>query len=387
MQIICFATADWESYHRKEMIKTLARVGGENVDILCINRPIDFLVTPIKHISKFIKWIFGKNRFEQIYDNMNVYTPLLLIHDLIASRLPLLNSLLISSLRRQILKRISLHDSKEIICWISSPNQVHFLNLFPKSTVVYDVIDEHTLTISGQVIERFERIEQALLNRADIVFTASENLYNTKKKIALNVHYIPTGINRNFIRSNSDPIPFDILELYNKIPSPRIGYLGNVRNWMDFSLLRYLALNKTDYSIVFIGSIDKHAPINKISKLKNVFFLNKIDYDQAIFHLKQMDVCIIPFIINKFSINSCPYKLFDYMAANKPVISTDLPEARKFYPYVLTAKDKTDFTQKLEKAVESRHSFSIPKSIIYENLWENRVARMLKVINDTLNIS
>lgn len=368
------------------MVKTLARVGGDSVDILCINRPIDFFVTPIKHISKFIKWIFGKDRFNKIYNNMHIYTPLILIHDLIASRLPILNSLLRKSLRRQILKRISLQESKNLICWISNPKQGHFINLFPESTVVYDVIDEHTMTITGQLIEQSKRVEQKLLKHADIVFTASENLYNTKKKIALNVHYIPTGINSNFIKSNPDPIPFDIIELYNKIPSPRIGYLGNVRNWMDFSLLRFLALNKTDYSFVFIGSIDRHAPINKISNLKNVFFLNKIDYDQAIFHLKHMDVCIIPFIINKFSVNSCPYKLFDYLAANKPVVSTDLPEVRKFYPYALTARDKIDFAKKVEKFVEMGQTFSIPKSVIYENLWENRVERMLKIIDDTVSI-
>ena len=368
------------------MLKTLARVGGDGVDILCINRPIDFFVTPIRHISKFIKWIFGKNRFEKLYDNFHIYTPLVLIHDLIASRLPLLKSLLISSLRRQILKQLSIRDSKKLICWISGPKQSHFINLFPESTVVYDVIDEYTMTVTGQVIERIKRLERTLLKRADIVFTTSENLYNTKKKIALNVHYIPNGINGNFIKSKSGPTPSDIIELYNKIPSPRIGYLGNVRNWMDFSLLHYLALNKTDYSFIFIGPIDKHAPIYKISNLKNVFFLNKIDYDQAIFHLKQMDVCIIPFIINKFMINTCPYKLFDYLAANKPVVSTDLPEARKFYPYVLTAKNKTEFAKKLEKSVEMRHSFSIPKNVIYENLWENRVEQMLKVMDDTVNI-
>lgn len=367
------------------MIKTLARVGGDSVDILCINRPIDFFVTPIKHISKFIKWIFGKDRFEKIYENMYIYTPLILIHDLIASRLPILSSLQISSLRRQILKRISLHDSKELICWIGSPNQSHFIKLFPESTIVYDIIDEETMTITGKVIELTKKIEHALLKRADIVFTASENLYNTKKKIALNVHYIPTGINVNFIKSNSDPIPRDIIEIYNNIPSPRIGYLGNVRNWMDFSLLHYIALSKANYSFVFIGAINKHAPINKISNLKNVFFLNKVHYDQAIFHLKQMDVCIIPFIINKFMVNSCPYKLFDYLAANKPVVSTDLPEARKFYPYVLTATDKEEFVRLLEESVKISPDYQIPPEIIKENLWDNRVKQMLKVMDDTVN--
>ena len=98
-----------------------------------------------------------------------------------------------------------------------------------------------------------------------------------------------------------------------------------------------------------------------------------------------MDVCIIPFIINKFMINSCPYKLFDYLAANKLIVSTDLPEVSKFSPYAKTAQDKKEFVRLLEEAVKISPDYFIPPEIIEENLWEKRVEQMLKVLEERVN--
>ena len=112
LQIIYFTTGEWDSCHRKERLKTLASKGTNDIEIICLNRPIDFFVSLIKNISKLLNWIFGKDRIEKICNNIYIYTPLVLIH-----------------------------GSKELICWISNPEQSHFINLFPKSIVVYDVID------------------------------------------------------------------------------------------------------------------------------------------------------------------------------------------------------------------------------------------------------
>ena len=193
------------------------------------------------------------------------------------------------------------------------------------------------------------------------------------------------GINKELLNFASLAHPKHISEIYKDIPSPRIGYLGHVRNWIDFSLIHSLALEKPNYSFVFLGSIEKHAQINKIPNLKNVFFLDRVDYNLVMFHLKLMDACIIPFRINKFMINCCPNKLFEYLAAGKPIVSTDLPEVRKFSPYARTAKDKEEFVRLLEEAVKISPDYQIPPEIIEENLWENRVEQMLKVVEDTIN--
>ena len=73
------------------------------------------------------------------------------------------------------------------------------------------------------------------------------------------------------------------------------------------------------------------------------------------------------------------------MAAGKPIVSTDLPEVRKFSPYARTAKDKEEFVRLLEEAVKISPDYLIPPEIIKENLWEKRVEQMLRVMNDTVS--
>jgi len=380
LQIVFFITADWESYHRKEMIKTLARVGGDSVEILCINRPIDFVIAPIRHIRKFIKWLSGENRDKRIFDNLHVFTPLIILHDLISSRIIGLKQLLMWMLRFQIKKRLSDNGNVKNVTWICSPNQEHFTRLFPDNILVYDVIDEHTLTFEGKENKQTKIIEEIILNRADKIFVASENLYHSKKGKNSEVYYIPTGISKELLKFTSLPLPQEISDIYYDIPSPRIGYLGHVRNWIDFPLLQFAAKNNPDFSFVFIGTVGKHINVKRLSALKNVFFLGTVDYNLAMFHLRLMDVCIIPFLINKFMINSCPYKLFDYLAAGKPIVSTALPEVRKFSPYAQTANNKEEFDRMLKKAVKNSPDFIIPPQLIEENLWEKRVEQMFSLL-------
>jgi len=243
LQIIFFATADWEYYHRKEMIKTLATVGGDDVEILCINRPIDFFVAPIKNFLKFFRWILGEDRDKKIFDNLRIYTPLIILHDILSSKIIGMKQLQSWMLRTQIKKRLSANGSTKNITWVCSPNQEHLTRLFPENILVYDVIDEHTLSFNGKEKKRSKIIEEIILRRADKVFTASENLYHTKRKSNSETYYIPTGINYEHMKSASLPIPSEVTRIYKDIPSPRIGYLGHVRNWIDYPLLQFAAEN------------------------------------------------------------------------------------------------------------------------------------------------
>jgi len=385
IQIIYFTTADWRGYHRKSMVLALARADSQNIKILVINRPIDFIITPWKHFDKFKKWILGKNRYEQITPNLNIYTPLIFLHDHFSSRIYFLKDILIWVLKRQIKKYIQA-DSDKLILWVCSPHHLHFLKLFKEGTVVYEIYDEFTFDING-IEKKYTKIaEKDTIIRSDIVFTTSELLYFSKKKFAKNIYYIPNGISSELVQNSYLPIPQNIKIIFNNIPSPRIGYIGNIRNWLDFSLLRFIATREPNFSFVFIGPIQKQAPIHTINNLDNVYFLGEVIYKNLASYMKSIDIFIIPFKVNAFTKKCCPYKIFDYLAINKPIISTDLPEVKKFYPYINVGCNHQDFYNKLVEAVNNKEYNNVPENIIQENLWEKRVDQMLKVIYES-NIS
>ena len=54
---------------------------------------------------------------------------------------------------------------------------------------------------------------------------------------------------------------------------------------------------------------------------------------------------MIPFLINELTIAMNPVKVYEYLAAGKPVVSTDLPEVRSFGPVCKLARTEEEFLQ------------------------------------------
>jgi hypothetical protein len=67
-------------------------------------------------------------------------------------------------------------------------------------------------------------------------------------------------------------------------------------------------------------------------------------------YLRYFSVATIPFLVNNITLATSPIKLFEYMAAGKPIVTTDMPECRK-YPGVFVAQNVKGFVDHLEHAL------------------------------------
>ena len=58
---------------------------------------------------------------------------------------------------------------------------------------------------------------------------------------------------------------------------------------------------------------------------------------------RSFDVGLIPYRVDHpFNVACCPTKIMDYMAAGRPVVSTDLPECRLYRPPVRRGRRPSD---------------------------------------------
>ena len=64
---------------------------------------------------------------------------------------------------------------------------------------------------------------------------------------------------------------------------------------------------------------------------------------------------MIPFLINEITESTSPIKLFEYMALGHPIVTTNMPECRK-YSSVLIGRDITEFAAQIEKALGLREN-------------------------------
>lgn len=112
-----------------------------------------------------------------------------------------------------------------------------------------------------------------------------------------------------------------------------VGYVGVLREWVDFEPV-FKALSKLNREISMIvvgkeGNFNENVELaRKHGVSDRVKFTGAIPYSQVPRYVSAMDVCLIPFKANAISKGALPLKLFEYMACEKPVISTEIPGVR-----------------------------------------------------------
>ena len=123
-------------------------------------------------------------------------------------------------------------------------------------------------------------------------------------------------------------------------------YYGALATWFDYELIK--KIEKTDkYNIILFGIKYDESYENHLGSEKNIYFMGPRNYDVLKHYAKTVDILMIPFLLNDITKATSPVKLFEYMALQKPIVTTDMHECRK-YKSVLIGKDHEDFLKQLE---------------------------------------
>jgi len=141
-----------------------------------------------------------------------------------------------------------------------------------------------------------------------------------------------------------------------------IGHVGVMREWLDFEpLFKAIKVLSRSYNLKMliigggIGLSDTKKLASKYGILEDVIFTGTIPYSQVPRYISCMDVGIIPFKSDNVSQNSLPLKLFEYMACEKPVISTNVRGINdNFDDMVMYASNFEDYIQRITELSENR---------------------------------
>jgi glycosyltransferase involved in cell wall biosynthesis len=112
--------------------------------------------------------------------------------------------------------------------------------------------------------------------------------------------------------------------------------------------------NYPGYSFVMIGKSVRE--LNRFNEFKNFRYLGAVDYAELPKYASVFDVGLIPFELNEITIPANPLKLLEYFSLGIPVVSTNLPEAKKFESLALIARDKEEFIKMIREAVSDNSS-------------------------------
>jgi glycosyltransferase involved in cell wall biosynthesis len=268
---------------------------------------------------------------------------------------------------KQIYPRLA---SSQSLYWSTWSRKIPQAKRFQAKFTVYDCVDD---------FPDWENDEKAWVNEADAIVCTADSL---KSKMEQLVPHKPIEIVRNgcdwphFAKINS--IKSNNLYDLPVTTGPKIGYIGAWAPWVDEELIRYTAQALPDAQLLIVGP---QLRVDPGFLGPNVINLGYKDYAELPSILSYLDLCIIPFRINRITESTNPIKAYEYMAAGRPVVSTDLPEVRKLDPYVLAAQSYEQFVELIQQSMDTTVS---QRQIISQYArrfsWDQRFAQIYAMI-------
>jgi UDP-galactopyranose mutase len=218
------------------------------------------------------------------------------------------------------------HDIGEHIVWFYTPMMLPFADRLDPVAVVYDCMDELSM-FKGAPPELLPR-EALLFERADLVFTGGQSLYEAKRDKHPSVHAFPSSIDvahfEQAFSVSDDPAD------QRDIPHPRIGFCGVIDERTDIELLAAIAELRPDYHFVMIGPVVKIDEA-ELPRLDNIHYLGGKDYKDLPAYIAGWDVAMMPFAMNDSTRFISPTKTPEYLAAGRPVVSTPVRDVVRPY--------------------------------------------------------
>lgn len=225
------------------------------------------------------------------------------------------------------------------------------------------------------------QLENDLMNKVDMIVSSAKNLLvpSTPQK---RVEYLPHGVDyEHFTNSNSSNVNS---KMFSDLPSPKIGFFGLLNSWIDFDLIFKIAGQRPTWNFILIGP--SQLPQSTLPCSKNIIYTGPVDYELIPSCAAYFDVALIPFKINKLTLAVNPLKLMEYFAIGLPVVSTPLPEVKKYSDLVYIGSDTESMIISIEKALsEKTNEKKIKrKEMAQKNSWESKSYLLQKWIENEL---
>ncbi len=204
------------------------------------------------------------------------------------------------------------------------------------------------------------------------IFDIPESKEDARKKLNLPQDKIILGYTGSFKTKGMDKGIADIIKALSIIDKKRQDVI-------------FYSVGGSQEDIEFYKKIARDYNI-----LEKLFFIEKVSQKEVALYQKAFDILLMPFPFNQhYAYYMSPLKMFEYMAAHRPIIASDLPSIHEILNekncLFCRSDDPKDLAEKIDYAivekVELNKLASVAFNSVKEYTWLKRASNIISWLN------
>ena len=284
------------------------------------------------------------------------------------------------------IRRLARSLPQPFVLWIYDPCMAGSVGSCGEAFAIYDCIDDYS------ALSFYSAAQRSLVAKADgrsaevarVVATTTTALYERHRARNPDTHLVPNVGDFEHFNPAAQP-EFAAPEL-REISRPIVGFSGNLmRGKIDFRLLESLAEMRPDWNLLLVGPTTPgvEEDLGRLTRLGNVRWLGPKPYDEVPRYVAAFDVGLCPYVWNDWMRSGFPLKLYEYLAAGKPVVASGNPDLAGMEPDVVLARGASQFVAAVEQALQLNRDEDRARriSLAARNTWETRTQRLLDLVS------
>ena len=290
-------------------------------------------------------------------------------------------------IRRWLRSQVKKLEMQDVIFWNVQPTMPNIARAVKPALTLFHCVDDfsalpHWWHQPGSLLAR----EAECCREADVVVCTARKLVETRRKHNANIHFVPNAANVDLFVQVTDPatpVPDDI----GALPKPVVGIFGVIDFRTDVDAVAHIARQRPDWSVALVGLVKGDVDLGALRALPNVHIFGKKPTEQLPGYLKAMDCCLIAYAMIEYNQHVFPLKLYDYMAAGKPIVASDMEELRPIEgEQVAIAHTPDDWVPAIQAAIaaDTPERVAERQRVARGQSWDHRVDEISTIIDPML---
>jgi teichuronic acid biosynthesis glycosyltransferase TuaH len=269
--------------------------------------------------------------------------------------------------------------------WINQHEAAHLLDADIAPQSIYDITDDWTKFSGNQSqLDVITNQDATLCNSCDYVIVCSQQLFDDKASLVdpERLHMIPNGVHVDHYVTVTDhskqlhPLTLDWQR-------PVFGYTGTIHgDRVDVDLVAQIAKSNPNATIAMVGpNLLAGEDRTRLLKHSNIVFTGAMPYSELPEIMRAFDVCMVPHLVTPFTESLNPIKLWEYLAAGKPIVSTNVSGFRDFPDLVHVAESYDVFLKNLDIALNEDSSIAVARqTVAQQHSWDKRIDQVIQIL-------